>query len=611
MKFHFLKIESRSIGFRIFGAFVALFALLTVSFAYWGAQSLESSIRSNASNELRVLSVVLARQVRRHLIRVEENMSKLAKNTTLRETLNQEEFEPEELLTLLNEKLLHYSTINPLFESLAIFLPDGDMVAATDQRWQELDFKKKIFFQKSLKDFGLGEVLAPEQEQWQLAFQPIFSHGKIVGVLLAQLNLQTITDLISEKIEFLESTQAFVVDAGFHRITPLEHDLDSVLVEPKIIVNLEQVLARHIDHDFWVEVYNNEQSQPVLGAALRISRYEWSLVVERDYLEVIKPLNGLKKAIILAAMATILLMTLITYFLTRSIVKPLLLLVEDTQRIANGDFSQQIHVSPKIREVHFLASEIDKMRVKIEKFQQQMLKRLETSEKQRLANERLASIGTLASTLAHEIRNPLNAMTLLLSRLELSKPTAELFSNTVVNIRGEIGRLERLVSAILDYSKPIFPNLKSMDLVMVINQILALYRLTLEERGIHCIFDHSEMIVEVFADQDQIKQCLVNLLQNAIDASATGGEIEIEAHRESEWAVVSIKDNGIGLQKDSEGKLFDLFFTTKEKGTGLGLSTVKKIIDAHSGQISITQNAPEIGSGLCVKFRLPGVFSIK
>ena len=112
----------------------------------------------------------------------------------------------------------------------------------------------------------------------------------------------------------------------------------------------------------------------------------------------------------------------------------------------------------------------------------------------------------------------------------------------------------------------------------------------------------SDPSIVLNGDSDKLRQAMVNLIQNSIDAMPHGGKLSIEVIREGKWLKILVKDTGIGISEKSRGRLFDLFYTTKEKGTGLGLSTVRKIVDAHRGEITI-EGRPN--QGTTVSLRLP------
>jgi len=365
-----------------------------------------------------------------------------------------------------------------------------------------------------------------------------------------------------------------------------------------------------LKQEFWVDQYRNSEGQEVLGTVVRIPKRRWSVVVERDLSEINRPIQSAANVLLAAFILLVVVLTLLTYLLTRSITRPLMTVVQGAQRLANGDFHQPFVIPRGIDELAFLASEFEHMRAKVAAFQENILEKLEESERKRLVNERLAAIGTLASTLAHEIRNPLNAMSLLLARLELSKGPTEARATVTRDLRAEIHRLDRLVSDILDYARPLNLEWCDTDLRVLIGSTLELYRGVFEQKGARCHLVMPEGAVWLRLDADKVKQCLVNLLQNGIDAISYGGHLEVEVTQTEQETVLAIRDDGVGLPAAAPaGRLFDLFFSTKEKGSGLGLSTVKKIMDAHHGLISIGSRrqpmAPEVVRGTEVVLRFP------
>jgi signal transduction histidine kinase len=142
---------------------------------------------------------------------------------------------------------------------------------------------------------------------------------------------------------------------------------------------------------------------------------------------------------------------------------------------------------------------------------------------------------------------------------------------------------------------------RDFDLSPLLESTIDLYRGQFEQKRIDCSLTFPEGPVKVHADPDRVKQCVVNLLQNAAEASDVGGQIEICARPSDGQVELTIRDAGVGLPPEAETRLFDLFFTTKETGTGLGLSTVKKIVNAHGGQISLKPAHP----GTEVRLTLP------
>ncbi len=212
-------------------------------------------------------------------------------------------------------------------------------------------------------------------------------------------------------------------------------------------------------------------------------------------------------------------------------------------------------------------------------------------EKKVRESESLAHIGQLTTSLAHEIRNPLSSVKMniqiLLKKLEFSgndKRRMEIMTE-------EISRLERILSEMLDFAKPLRLNLKSTSLKRVIASCLEMMTVRFQEKGIDVRRRFSRSIPNILIDQDKMEQAIINVLQNSIDAVPANGWIGIStkyAPRSMSHVEIAIDDNGPGIAQEDLPYVFDPFFSNKKKGTGLGLWNVKKVIEAHGGSVDIT-----------------------
>jgi signal transduction histidine kinase len=360
-------------------------------------------------------------------------------------------------------------------------------------------------------------------------------------------------------------------------------------------------LAQHLQDEFWVGEYRNYKGAEVLGTVVRLGGNRWYLVVERDFEEVLEQVSKVKQALFASTLGVLFVLIIVTIILTTSITKPLLRLVESARRIAAGELSNPVIMTKGSDEIAFLAAEFDRMRGRIAASQGRLIEQLEESEQRRLESERLAAIGTLASSLAHEIRNPLNGLSLLLSQLERSKQSDEQKLKMIDEMREEIGRLDRLVSDILDYARPLQLQKEKVGLKSFTENIINFYNGVFEEKNIQLKLNFPEDEIEVELDRDKFRQAFVNLIQNAIEAIGQGGLLSFSIELFDRGVRWTIKDSGMGMDQKSQSRLFDLFFTTKERGTGLGLSVVKKIIDAHGGKIEVN-SAPKKGTEIKVTF---------
>jgi signal transduction histidine kinase len=215
-------------------------------------------------------------------------------------------------------------------------------------------------------------------------------------------------------------------------------------------------------------------------------------------------------------------------------------------------------------------------------------------ESQALAErqEKLASLGLLAAGVAHEIRNPLTAIKAALF-LEQKKQRADSAERGELKVVGrEILRLERIVNAFLQFARPSPPELVSIEAQTPLQDVQALFAEQLANTGIRLVREDSPSL-PIKVDPSQIKQVLINLVQNAADSMSGPGVITLRArpdrqrlrNGETDVVVLEVSDTGAGIPAQVEKRLFDPFFTTKEEGTGLGLSIAARIVERHGGAL--------------------------
>lgn len=219
-------------------------------------------------------------------------------------------------------------------------------------------------------------------------------------------------------------------------------------------------------------------------------------------------------------------------------------------------------------------------------------------------DEKSEAAAALASGLAHEIRNPLNAiglnMTLLERRLS-GEVEQEAFQPMLSSIRSELRRIESLTKDIQDFAKPMEVQRSWHDTGEFFEDLEMLHGPTLDDSDIAFAVD-VDRPCPIYCDPDRLKQALVNLLKNAVEAIDERGRIELEAKCAGPRTIIEITDDGEGMQPTATDQVFDLFFTTKPSGTGIGLPIVKKIIDAHRGSIDV-KSSP--GSGTTFRIVIP------
>jgi len=205
--------------------------------------------------------------------------------------------------------------------------------------------------------------------------------------------------------------------------------------------------------------------------------------------------------------------------------------------------------------------------------------------------ERMAALGELAAIVAHEVRNPLGVLFNSLGSLrKLIQPEGD--AQVLLDIMSEEAeRLNHIVSDLLDFARPISPALRTERLEPILDDVLAATTGTAVE-GIEVVRDVASDLPAVPIDARLVRQALLNLVTNALQAMPRGGTLRLQARSETDdqgqWVRMDISDTGPGIPEELRARVFEPFFTTKATGTGLGLAVVKRIVDGHRGKIAVT-----------------------
>jgi two-component system, NtrC family, sensor histidine kinase HydH len=218
---------------------------------------------------------------------------------------------------------------------------------------------------------------------------------------------------------------------------------------------------------------------------------------------------------------------------------------------------------------------------------------------------RLASIGRLAAGVAHEIRNPLSSIKGFATYFgERYKDVPE-DKNTAQIMVSEVERLNRVITQLLDFARPVDVKKEILDIRKVINHSTKMIERNANEHNIRVKVDIAPGIPHISFDTDRMNQVFLNLFLNSIEAMENGGELLVKADYDpdTEMVRITVSDTGKGISPGDIGNIFDPYFTTKQSGTGLGLAIVHRIIESHSGEIKVESN-PEEGTNVIITLPL-------
>jgi signal transduction histidine kinase len=218
--------------------------------------------------------------------------------------------------------------------------------------------------------------------------------------------------------------------------------------------------------------------------------------------------------------------------------------------------------------------------------------------------EKQVAIGQLASGIAHEIRNPLNAINIIIQRFQMEfevKDDNDEFQKMLITLRSEISRINQIIEQFLNFARPPKLQIERTNLSELIEETIYLMQVQAQQSNI-TLEKNVEPNLFAEIDRSKIKQVLINLIKNAIEAITNGGKITIESKLQRNNAIIKITDTGNGMSDEIKNKIFTLYFTTKKAGTGLGLSIVHQIITEHNGEIECDSKE---GFGTTFELKLP------
>ncbi len=282
-----------------------------------------------------------------------------------------------------------------------------------------------------------------------------------------------------------------------------------------------------------------------------------SLVAGRRYFAIIMGLG-------------VLLSVVLGWWMAGRITEPVRRFAISAEHIAQGDYSLEVPLTQRRDEIGDLARSFERMRMGLKEAQMR---------------EKLASLGELSAGLAHEIRNPLgiikNAAEGLLNK-ERGREEQMFLLNIIVQ---ESKRLNKLVTDFLQFARPRPPEKVRASLKELVEEVVFSLEGEAKERGVSFRLSLEDVVLSL--DRDQMRQVLLNLIFNALEAMPQGGGISIVLSEGGEVACLRIEDTGVGIPQEYLDRIFDPFFTTKEKGTGLGLALAYRIVEAHGGTIGV------------------------
>jgi hypothetical protein len=289
------------------------------------------------------------------------------------------------------------------------------------------------------------------------------------------------------------------------------------------------------------------------------------------------------------------LLVALAYFIQR----PMVELQDQIARVGHGDLHASVSFAKRNDEIGDLGRNFNRMveQLRESRAEIELLHRTQMSRA-----EHLATLGELATGLAHEIRNPLAGIAGVIEIVGRDLPTTSPAKAVVKEIRVEIAQINRIVTDLLETARPRAPEMRFSSLNTTAEHAVMLARQQVLSKPIQIDFHPSANLPDVEHDSDQLHQVLLNLLLNAVQAIEGSGVVGVELYPDSDCAVIAVTDTGRGIPAEHIKHIFRPFYTTKGNGTGLGLSLTRRIVEQHHGRIEVTS---EIGKGTRFQVYLP------
>jgi signal transduction histidine kinase len=410
------------------------------------------------------------------------------------------------------------------------------------------------------------------------------------GILLQQFSsANTINPVLADISDLGEQGEAYLVDSDTIMITPSRFEHHPMPLTHKM--PLPPVLEA-LQGKTGVMIYPGFVGGEVMGAYDWIPQTNWALIVEMDVREVFAPLRKILVDTMLAATVALAIMLSIVLLLARNWSRPLGALVSASHRVGKGDFSIRIPDENRSDEIGSLVTDFNRM-----------VQGLEDSRRQLVQSEKLAAIGQLVAGVVHEMRNPLSSIKMNVQLLQRRLQEESSIRESLEIASGEVERLEKMLTELLDYSKP--SSFKTVDFTAA--ELVERVRRVISEPAaasdVELLFTVAPEVHSLHGDLELIEQAVVNLLQNSIQACEKKGSVQLLISTQDGSTVLEITDNGRGMSSHVLDRLYDPFFTTRPDGVGLGMATVRKIVEGHNGILELES---EVDRGTTARIVIPG-----
>jgi len=345
-----------------------------------------------------------------------------------------------------------------------------------------------------------------------------------------------------------------------------------------------------VDEDDSKNIYH--VSHPVKVETLGTIGY-LRLCITKEFL--LNTMEAVKKKLLLFSVAVTLVGIIFGLYMARKVLNPILLLSKGVGMVGEGEVGVEVPVVGQ-GEIRELSLSFNRMSVKLK----ELIDRIKSAQEHMVKTEKLYAIGEFSAGIAHEIKNPLTPIMMLMRRVKEEKES--LSDRDIDIIEEELNRIDKIVTEFLAFARPARGEKTKVNINEIINEVITLTKPKMDRSGISIIEKYSPELPDLTGNSDALKQVFLNIILNATQAMVgKGGDLTIETLTVDGNIRVIISDTGVGISEEDLKKVYDPFFTTKREGTGMGLALTHNIVSDHSGRIDI-ESTPGRGTKVKVEF---------
>lgn len=492
-----------------------------------------------------------------------------------------------------------------------------------------LGFTSFIEIRKEIRYLELADNLRSKSLQVRRHEKNFLLYGELNEITSVHSNLIDLQTVLKQGMSVYRNEELVLLEGKiqeyglkFNNIEKLFHDVQARLAHIKPLNSQYSVVFQLVESTFLErplanaellrKTFSLSEENPVIRNLQDLSTLMISL--RKDGEEILSISNELDRsarekvdrAIRLSQTTALILFPLFFFVglgalfgISHSVVKRMKILSDAIERTGKGDFTF-LPVPEKQDEVSVLISAFNRMETDLIARDKELLKKNE----ELLQSRKLASIGTLASGVAHELNNPLNNIYTTAQRLmkKTGDECSEFLKKGLDDVFEQTLRVKSIVSDLLEFARGREPQFREAELRSLVVKAYKFIGTSPDTEKIRFSLEADAEKIFVSADPELLEQVFINLFSNAVEAMSGSGNITVRMTSSDETVTISVSDTGKGISRENTEKIFEPFFTTRDKGTGLGLSIVFNIIKKHYGDIHV---ASEEGKGTTFTITLP------